>query len=34
MQQLVIWAGAVIVGLWGLFRAININERLSAGRTL
>ena len=28
------WAGAVIGGLWGLLRAINANERLSAGRTL
>jgi len=28
------WAGAVIGGLWGLLRAINANERLSAGGTL
>jgi hypothetical protein len=28
------WAGAVIGGLWGLLRAINTNERLSASRTL
>ena len=28
------WAGAVIGGLWGLLRAINTNERSSAGRTL
>jgi hypothetical protein len=34
MQQLVIWAGAIIGGLWGLLRAINTNERLSASRTL
>ena len=30
MQQLVIWAGAVIGALWGLLKAINTNERLSA----
>jgi hypothetical protein len=34
MQQLVIWAGAVIGALWGLLRAINTNEKLSAARTL
>jgi hypothetical protein len=28
------WGGAVIGGLWGLLRAINTNERLSASRTL
>jgi hypothetical protein len=28
------WAGAVIGGLWGLLRTININEMLSAGGTL
>ena len=28
------WAGAVIGGLWGLLRAVNANERLSAGGTL
>jgi len=28
------WVGAVIGGLWGLLRAINTDERLSAGRTL
>ena len=27
------WAGTVIGGLWGLLRAINANERLSAGMT-
>lgn len=27
------WAGALIGGLWGLLRAINTNERLSAGGT-
>jgi hypothetical protein len=34
MQQLVIGAGAIKGGLWGLLRAINSNERLSARRTL
>ena len=28
------WAGAVIGGLWGILRAINANERLSATGTL
>jgi hypothetical protein len=28
------WAGAVIGGLWGLLRAINANERLSAKGSL
>jgi len=27
------WAAAVVGGLWGLLRAINVNERLSAGGT-
>jgi len=26
------WAGAVIGGLWGLWRAVNSNERLEAER--
>ena len=28
------WAGALIGGLWGILRAIDANERLSAGATL
>ena len=27
------WAGAVVGGLWGFLRAVNANERLSAGGT-
>jgi hypothetical protein len=26
------WTGAVIGGLWGLLRAVNLNERVYAGR--
>ena len=26
------WVGAVIGGLWGLLRAVNLNERVYAGR--